>query len=110
MRAGALRHFITVEEDAGTRDAPNWQMYCERQAEVREISGSVVKRGPIATAEVLSEVFLRADSTTVLITTQMRIRFDDRFGNEKILDVISVLDETGTGRELKIECRRNASC
>ena len=110
MRAGALRHLLTVEQDLGTRDVPDWQFYCERHGEVRELAGSVARRGPILTAEVQTEVFLRADSETVLITPQMRIRFTSRFEQEKILDVIAVLDETGKGRELKIECRRNAAC
>jgi head-tail adaptor len=110
VKAGALRHFLTVEQDAGPRDAPDWQLYCERHGEVREVAGSTARRGAIVTAEVLSEVYLRADSETVLITPQMRIRFTNRFGQAKILDVLAVLDETGKGRELKIECRRNAAC
>lgn len=110
MRAGLLRNYVTVEQDVGTRDAANWQMYCQRQAEIREVEGNLDKRGAIVTAQVFSEVFLRADSETVRIIPQMRMRYSDRFGNEKILDVVAVLDETGNGRKLKIECRRNAAC
>lgn len=110
MKAGLLRHFITVEQNDGTRDVPDWQTYCERHAEVREVAGARVQKGPIVVAEVVSEVFLRADTETVRITPQMRIRYTNRFNQEKTLDVVAVLDETGKGRELKIECRRSTSC
>lgn len=110
MRAGLLRAYITVERDLGTRDAADWQMYCETKGDVREVQGNLDKRGQIVTAQVFSEVFVRANSETVRIIPQMRMRYTDRFGNEKILDVVAVLDETGKGRELKIECRRNAAC
>ena len=110
MKAGALRHYLTVQQDTGTRDAENWQQYCTRYGEVREVSGAEDESGLIATAEVITEVYLRADYETARIAPQMRIVYTDRFNQQKTLDVLAVVDETGRGRELRITCRRNSAC
>lgn len=113
MNAGRLRSFVTFETDEGAKPAQgehDWQPYCQRSGEVRELDGQELVKAQQIWPQVTTEIRLRADSETALITPKMRARFSDRFGNEKVLDIEAVLDETGRGIELRLKCMRQGVC
>ena len=85
MRAGALRHLVTIESQANTRSAtgeviPTWSTLVERWAEVRPLTG---KEPYVAALQLQGEqmhrVRMRYDAALDAVTTKMRIKFGSRY-------------------------------
>lgn len=112
MRAGLLRQFITVEQDVGTtvtgagQPIKEWQVFCERHAHVKELQGRELFSSQQKWPEVDTTVVLRGDADTVAITSKMRVRYTNRFLQEKILNILIPMDDDGCGVTILLQCRK----
>lgn len=104
MRAGTLRHRITVERDTADGDSPtlgevtpNWTTLCDRRAQkvavgTRETFGSDVR---YAESEYVYRV--RYDPTTSTITARDRV-----VDGSAVYGIDGVADPTGLKKEIEL--------
>ncbi len=107
MRAGRLRHLLTVQKITEADDGyggttETWADYKTRRAMIRSLSGLQPARERMYLGQVMAEathqVHLRYDST---ITSDMRfITHDDR-----TLHILGIGDPDGRRRELVAVCK-----
>ena len=108
MRAGQLRHFVTVQQVTETQDASgqpieSWATYIQRWASVKPLSGdsrelfTSAQRWP----EVEVKITLRGDETTRLITPKMRVLF-----GTKIYNILAAVDIEERGIKIELMCRK----
>lgn len=106
MRAGQLRHRITIEHDVADPDNPgpggvvaeDWQPWLENEpAEVIEAAGAEIVWGNVQVkATTTHAIRMRFRDGT---SPEMRVIFDGR-----TLGITSARDKDGRRRELIIEC------
>jgi len=103
MRAGRLRHRVTLQQENATADAsgqliPDWKAVKKNlHAWVREVAGQEGRRGLQVDATTTHLVDVRYSTT---YTPQRRFLWGTR-----ILNIVKTLDTTGLAREQTIECR-----
>lgn len=105
MRAGSLRHRITIQTPTTTQDAAGqpirtWATLAGPvvlPAKVESVAGGETIRGRqvSAVAQVMFTIRYRSD-----ITTQMRVIWDGR-----VLGIVRASDPYGDRRELRIEAK-----
>lgn len=105
MRAGSLRHRITIQTPTATQDAAGqpvltWSTFggtTQIPAKVESVTGGERIRGKQVAAEATIVFTIRCISG---VTTQMRVLYDSR-----TLGIVRVSDPYGDRRELRIECK-----
>jgi SPP1 family predicted phage head-tail adaptor len=103
MRAGQLRHRITIEQASDARDeygepVQSWTTYAQAWAAVEPISGREYWSANQDVAKANYRIRLRHDPA-LAITTAMRVLFDGR-----TFDIEAVLNIGERGRELQMMC------
>lgn len=102
VRAGRLRHLISIESNADGRDAfggvtNTWSEHLECWASIDHSSASERFGGDRVTADRVVEFLCRVDSTKSGVTSKMRISWDSR-----TFDIESVLEFEERGWWLRI--------
>lgn len=102
MRAGTLRHRVTIERPVDARDGfgqavHGWETFATRWAEVRGLSGRELFEAQQNMSRATHTVRMRDVSG---VTTDMRIK-DDR---NRYLNILSALDAEGRSRETVFVC------
>lgn len=105
MRAGQLRHRITIEEVTETQSSTgevqeSWSTFAERWAEMIGISGDERFAGEQFHGEVDHAFRIRHLDG---VTTKMRINYDSR-----IFDIKARFDPTGKAEELMMLTEEDA--
>lgn len=107
MRIGRLRHRVTVQQRASTRDAhgepaQTWtDLYADVWAAVEPLSARELMAAGVVQGEVTHRVLLRYRSG---ITTKNRILF-----GERVFDVRGVRNLDERGHELELLCTEGES-
>ena len=101
MRAGKLRHRITIEQNTPTRDAlgaevDSWSSFAVRWAAVEPLGGREFWDARRVNAERRVRFRLRY---VVGVTPEMRVSFDGR-----VFDIQAVIDVEERNRELQLVC------
>ena len=107
MRAGTLRHRVTIQQDSGTakdgkgQPTESWTTFCQRAAARRALQGREgdVIRQRYADADYL--YLLRYDAKTALITPRMRLQQTIE-GVVHTFDIHPPLDPDGRRREIQL--------
>jgi SPP1 family predicted phage head-tail adaptor len=103
MRAGQLKHKVTIQQVTETRGSTgevieSWADYCSRKSAYFVVGG---KEGMIANVAEQSElrykITMRRDTVTAAITPKMRAMLDGR-----TLDIEQAYDPTGMRREINL--------
>ncbi len=102
MRAGVLRHRITIQEDTGTinkvgQRTASWTTLATEWAQVEGLSG--VER--FAAQQVVAQLNYKI---TIRHRSDVNETHRILLSNGEILDIQSVLDPDGRRRELQILC------
>jgi len=104
MRAGRLRHRVTIEEASESRDGLG--------ASILSWSTLATVWGEVRMAPAGERVVSGADVEVAQVTHRVKIRYRDDVGplnrllhDSKILDIESAVDPDGRGRELVLLCR-----
>lgn len=103
MRAGALRHFITIRQPVETQDGAgglltSWQNVANVWAEVVDLSGREYFSAQQVSSEVTTRIRIRYRSGVI---PKMQVKDGD-----VDYDILAVLDPTGRREELHLMCRR----
>lgn len=80
-------------------DEANWQTYCSRRVEERQIGGREQMFAQQVLADVTGLYRLRADTTTEGITARMRLKIDGRK-----LNIVRALRIGSPVREIELQC------
>ena len=101
MRAGKLRHRITIEQNTPTRDAlgaevDSWTTFAVRWAAVEPLGGREFWDAAQVNAERRTRFRLRHLAG---VTPAMRVSFDNR-----VFDIHAVIDAGERNRELELVC------
>jgi SPP1 family predicted phage head-tail adaptor len=80
-------------------DDTNWQAYCSRRVEERQIGGREQMFAQQVLADVTGLYRLRADTTTAGITSKMRMRICGR-----TLNIVRALRIGRPVREIELQC------
>lgn len=101
MRAGKLRHWITIQHRTDTRDSygepiPAWTTYDQVWASIEPIVGREYFASKETRSQSTHRVRIRYRSG---VTTKMRIYWDSRY-----FDIESVLNLEEKDRELVLMC------
>lgn len=109
MRAGRLRHRVTIQQPAETRDADgavieSWNTYAVRSASVEPKTGRERWVSDQRFAEVDYLVRLRYDSVAVAITPKMRVSYDGR-----IFNITAVIHVNERRREIHLMCQEEGA-
>ncbi len=104
IRAGRLRHTVTIERNEPTRDATGaevaaWSRHVVRRASIEPLQGREFWASRQTNAEVSVRVRLRWDGDTAAITPKDRVVFDGR-----TFDVVSVIVPNEARREVHLMC------
>lgn len=103
MRAGLLRHLVTIEAVEWVRDpvsgavTEEWVTKAKVWAEVRDLRGREFWAAQQIQSEVTTRVLIRHMDG---LGPEMRVRHGDR-----ILDIDHIIDPDGRGRELQLMCK-----
>ena len=102
MRAGALRHSITIQQTDETRSATGsvtntWSTFAKVRAEVRPTTGIEQVAGDQVVADVTHQVRIRWYDG---VTPKMRVLFGRR-----VLEIIHVINLFERDREMNLLCR-----
>lgn len=105
MRAGRLRHRVTIQENVGSENnfgetVDDWQAVTTRWAAVDPLRGRERFEAQQISAEVSHRVTMRYFAD---LTPTMRLVYDGR-----VLEIEAVIDVEERGRELELLCRENA--
>ena len=102
MRAGKLRHKITIEQlttvhggDGGTTET--WQKFIEASAAIEPLSGREMFAAGVERSEVTNRIRLRYRKG---ITAAMRVVYKKR-----MFDIQAVIDIRSEHRELHLMCK-----
>jgi SPP1 family predicted phage head-tail adaptor len=107
MRAGELRHRVTIQQDTGTavdgkgQPTESWATYCERSAARRALQGREGEMVRQRYADADYALVLRFDPTTALITPRMRVQ-EIIESVTRTFDIRSALDPDGRRREMEL--------
>lgn len=104
MRAGALRHKVTIEQPTNSQDSmggltQTWTTYAIRFAEVKPLSGREFFDAQQYAADVNYRIRLRYDDTSKNITPSMRVSWDSR-----VFDIESVINRDERNKEIILMC------
>lgn len=105
MRAGRLRHSVTIEQPVITKDAANdpqtsYEVYVTRRADVLPMRGAELVKAKLEVGEITHKITLRYDAKTALITHKMRVNFRGR-----ILELIAPPVNVGErSRDIELLC------
>ena len=102
MRAGKLRHYITIETAADSIDGSgdvteSFSTLAQRWASIEPLSGREYFTAQQEASEVSHKIRLRWDSTVSAVTPKHRIAYDSR-----TFDIVSVFNSNERDRELMI--------
>lgn len=103
MRAGLLRHPITIEGVEWVQDPKSgavteqWVEFAKVWAEVRELRGREFWAAQQVQSEVTTRVLIRHIEG---VTPEMRVQHGDR-----VLEIDHIIDPDGRGRELQLMCK-----
>ncbi len=102
MRAGSLRHRITIQQATTTQDAygepvPTWATYATRWAAIVPVSGSEADVDGMETAEVRHKFRIRHTSG---VRPKMRISYDSR-----VFEILAVIDVGERGKQMELICQ-----
>jgi SPP1 family predicted phage head-tail adaptor len=106
MRTGSLRHPITVERQATTRDETGqypqtWSTLCSRVASVEPLNGREYFNASGERSEVSTRIRMHYDSVTATIKP-----FDRVLHGSTTYDILSVIDPRERHHEVILMCRR----
>ena len=106
MRAGELRHRLTLQAPVETRSAngdfvPSWQTVATVWAGIKSIRGQEFWAGAQVYAEASHEIRLRYRTD---VRPHWRLAWDERTGT-RYLDILGVLDPDGKRSDLVLPCR-----
>jgi SPP1 family predicted phage head-tail adaptor len=107
LRAGRLRHRVTIERAAESRDAHGgvaltWSRVATRWAGIEPVSGREFIASEATQANVSHRIMLRAGGLT--ITSRDRIRFGDR-----VFGITTILNRDERGAVLEIMATEGVS-
>ena len=102
MRAGKLRHPVTIQTAAETQDAFGeatqvWSSAITCWASIEPLSGRELLQGDQIIAECSHRVRLRHDTN---VTTKARLLFGSR-----VLEIVSASDRAEKGAEMELLCK-----
>lgn len=102
MRAGELRHRVTIQQKSVTRDSYGaevitWTDVATVWAAVEPLRGREFLEAKQIQSETAYRVRIRHRSD---VDTDMRVMW-----NSRTLEIVAVLDIGGLGRELELMCR-----
>lgn len=102
MRAGKLRHAITIEQASGAADGMGgftntWSAFASVRGSIEPISGDEIDRGQQITGGRTHMIRIRGH---VLPTPGMRAKFGTR-----IFEIVSVLTPNEIKKERQLSCR-----
>jgi SPP1 family predicted phage head-tail adaptor len=102
VRAGKLRHRITIEQVAETQDSDGsvietWSTFANAQASIDPISGREYFAAQTTQADVTHRISLRFISGVI---PKMRVKYGSRN-----FDILSVINVGERNRELQLMCR-----
>lgn len=102
MKAGELRHKVTLQQMSTTRDSfgavvETWADVATVWAAIEPAGGRETLAGQEVTAEVTHRVRIRYRAD---VTPEMRANFQGR-----VFDIQAVLNVDGRGRELHLLCK-----
>ena len=109
MRAGKLRHRITIQQKAETLNAYGepiytWSTKAKVWASIEPASGREYIEGGRQAQDVTHQVTMRHQTG---ITPEMRVSFVDRTNSTRTFDIERVLEPLVRGVELQLMCREN---
>jgi len=102
MRAGKLRHRISIERAIETQDSSyneamlQWVLFAEVSASINPLSGRELIRAKQVELEVDTEVIIRYLDG---LSPKMRIVYRDR-----VFEILSVINTEERNRELRLLC------
>lgn len=104
MRAGPMRHRVTIQESTDTQDAygepiESWAAYAVRWAQVEPLRGAERFEAQRLNPDLAYRVRLRHDSTIDAVTPKMRISWDSR-----TLRIHEVINIGARDREVQLIC------
>ena len=104
MRIGKLRHRITIEQADETRDldgsvVESWSGFATVQASIEPVSGREYFDSQTTQADLTHRIYLRYVSG---VTPKMHVKF-----NQRIFDILSVINTRERNVELQLMCREN---
>lgn len=107
MRAGHLRHRITVQQAATAPNAygepiATWSTYLTAWASIEPASGREYQAAATQQQAVTHKVRMRYRDG---VTPEMRIKFTDRTSTDRYFDIESVIEPQVRGVELVLMCR-----
>lgn len=105
MRAGELRHLITIQQRSVSRDefgaeSEAWGTFSQVWAKVQPLSGQELEHGQAMHSDTTHKVTIRHLSG---VTTEMRIVHDSR-----TLEILSVVNRDERNIQLEMLCREGA--
>lgn len=113
MRAGQLRHLVTIEKVTETRSGADvvetWSTHTEQWAQVRPLTGRELFTSQQRWAEVDTQIVMRGNPETRGITSKMRVVLNDTLANpptSKIFNILAVMDIEERGVQINLMCRK----
>lgn len=106
MRAGNLRHTVTIQQQVATKDAlgqrtDSWTDLATRRASIEPLNGKEYFRADAEHADVTSRIRLRYDSALSGLKAHDRV-----LHGSIIYDIKSVINPSEKGREFVLMCER----
>lgn len=117
MRAGRLRHKVTIQEVTETPDAygepsESWTTYAERWASIEPLAGREYFAAKQEHSEVDTRIRLRWDRALVAVTPKHRVLYtyplldgSPETTQTRIFDIEAVLNMQERNREIVLMCR-----
>jgi len=107
MRAGRMRHRVTVQNNAKTQDAAgakvdNWTDQFTVWASIEPLKGEEYLAGRAQAQKVTHRVEMRYRSG---VTAEKRLKFVDRESVTRYLEIEDVIEPFIRGTDLKLMCR-----
>lgn len=105
MRAGILRHRVSLQSRSETRDAMggttfSWATYATRWARIETTGGAESPVGVGVASETTHTVTMRYDSTLSAVVPRDRVLFGSR-----VLDVVAVVRDEQRPITLMLTCK-----
>ena len=107
MRAGRLRHSVTIERQSSAQDAygqrmETWTTLATKRAAIEPLNGDEYFTSKGENTEVEARIRLRYDSAIADLSSSDRVNHDGI-----IYDIISVINPSESGKEFLLMCKRN---
>ena len=107
MRAGRLRHNVTIERQSSVQDAygqrvDTWSELTAKRAAIEPLSGDEYFTSKGENTEVEARIRVRYDRSIADLSPSDRVNH-----NGVIYDIISVINPSESGKEYLLMCKRN---